>query len=56
MIINSFQINDALQLTPIAHEKVADACQSKEARIWVVMKKKILISPKRHHSKTPNAT
>jgi magnesium transporter len=35
MIINSFQINDELQLMPLAPERVAEACQNKDARIWL---------------------
>jgi magnesium transporter len=35
MIASSYQINDALQMTPIAPESVAEACQSKDARIWL---------------------
>jgi magnesium transporter len=35
MIVNSLQINDALQLKPIAPENVMDACQSNDARIWL---------------------
>jgi Mg2+ and Co2+ transporter CorA len=35
VIVNSFQINDALQLTPLAPGSAAEACQSKDARIWI---------------------
>jgi magnesium transporter len=35
MIVNSFQINDALQLTPFAPEKAAEAYQRTDARIWL---------------------
>ena len=35
MIINSYQIKDALQLKPIAPERAGEACQSKDARIWL---------------------
>jgi Mg2+ and Co2+ transporter CorA len=35
MIVNSFEINDALQLTPLSAEAVAEACQSMDARIWL---------------------
>jgi Mg2+ and Co2+ transporter CorA len=34
-MVDSFQINDALQLTPLAPEKAAQACQNKDARIWL---------------------
>ena len=35
MIVNCFQINDELQLIPLAPESAAEACQSKDARIWL---------------------
>ena len=34
-LITSFKINDNLQLAPIAPENVAEACKSKDARIWL---------------------
>ena len=35
MIVNSFEINDALQLTPLAPEQAAEASQKADARIWL---------------------
>ena len=35
MIVNSFQISNELQLTPLAPERAAQAVQSKDARIWL---------------------
>ena len=35
MIINSYQINDGLQLTPMDPEKIPEASQSPEARTWI---------------------
>ena len=35
MIINSFQINEALQLTPLTTEEVTEARKSSDARIWI---------------------
>ena len=34
-LITSFKINDNLQLAPIAPENAAEACKSKDARIWL---------------------
>jgi magnesium transporter len=35
MIVNSFQINDAFQLTPLTPEGAAEAVQRTDARIWL---------------------
>jgi Mg2+ and Co2+ transporter CorA len=35
MIINSFQIDDELQLTPLAPERAAQVVQNKDARVWI---------------------
>jgi magnesium transporter len=35
MIANYFEINDALQLTPVTTEAAVLACQHKRARIWI---------------------
>ena len=35
MIVNSLQINEALQLTPLASEQIAEASQNSDARIWL---------------------
>jgi magnesium transporter len=35
MIVNSFHINDALQLTPLAPEQAAEMSQKADARIWL---------------------
>jgi hypothetical protein len=35
MIINSFQIDDELHLTPLAPERVAEVFQNKDTRIWL---------------------
>ena len=35
MIINSYQINDALQLTPVDPERTTEACQRTDSRIWL---------------------
>ena len=35
MIINSFQINETSQLTPLAPEQAAEASQKADARIWL---------------------
>jgi len=35
MIINSFQINDALQLTPISSEEAVGLSQRPDARVWL---------------------
>ena len=34
-MINCFEINDALQLVPLAPERAPGACQAAEARVWV---------------------
>ena len=35
MIVNSFQIDESLQLTPFSAEKAPEACRSTDARIWL---------------------
>ena len=35
MIVNSFQISNELQLTPLAPERAAQMCQIRDARIWL---------------------
>ena len=35
MIVNSFELDDALHLTPIDSRSVVDACQRADARIWL---------------------
>jgi magnesium transporter len=35
MIISSYQLNDGLELTPLAPEDAADACQNKAATVWL---------------------
>jgi magnesium transporter len=35
MIINSFQIDDELRLTPLAPERAAQVVQNKDARVWL---------------------
>ncbi len=35
MIVNCFQINDELQLIPLAPESAAEVCQSTDVRIWL---------------------
>jgi magnesium transporter len=35
MIVNSVQIDEAMQMTPVAPERAAEACQAADARVWI---------------------
>ena len=35
MIVNAFQIDDALRLAPLDPEMVAEVCQETDARVWL---------------------